>query len=217
MGAATGDFDNDGWVDLYVTNLGSNQLFRNNGNGTFTDVTGKVRHDDPRWSTSATFFDYDRDGWLDLFVANYVNFRPDMKRRCFSAGSARDYCNPAVYDPVPDKLLHNNRNGTFSDVTARARRSLASGRGLGVLASDFNGDGWTGLYVPTTATPTSCGSTRAGRLFTDEALLTGVAVPGWGSRREAWASTSATSIATAMRTCSSRIWTTRGTRCTERR
>ena len=90
MGAATGDFDNDGWIDLYVTNLGSNQLLRNNGNGTFADVTAKSRTDDPRWSTSATFFDYDRDGWLDLFVANYVNFRPDMKRNCFSAGSARD-------------------------------------------------------------------------------------------------------------------------------
>jgi len=120
MGAATGDFDNDGWIDLYVTNLGSNQLFRNNGNGTFTDVTGKSGTDDPRWSTSATFFDYDRDGWLDLFIANYVNFRADMKRNCFSAGSARDYCNPAVYDSAPDKLLHNNRDGTFSDVSARS-------------------------------------------------------------------------------------------------
>ena len=137
MGAATGDFDNDGWIDLYVTSLGPNQLFRNNGNGTFTDVTAKSGTDDPRWSTSATFFDYDRDGWLDLFVANYVNFRPDMKRSCFSAGSARDYCNPVVYDPVPDKLLHNNRNGTFSDVSAHARhrsrvRARARRHGVGL-------------------------------------------------------------------------------------
>ena len=142
MGAATGDFDNDGWIDLYVTNLGSNQLLRNNGNGTFSDVTAKGGADDPRWSTSATFFDYDRDGWLDLFVANYVNFRPDMKRNCFSAGSARDYCNPAVYNAVPDKLLHNNRDGTFSDVSSRSAIGRASGRGPPERRPDRHGLGW---------------------------------------------------------------------------
>ena len=177
MGAATGDFDNDGWIDLYVTSLGPNQLFRNNGNGTFTDVTAKSGTDDPRWSTSATFFDYDRDGWLDLFVANYVNFRPDMKRSCFSAGSARDYCNPVVYDPVPDKLLHNNRNGTFSDVSARSAIARESGRGLGVMASDFNGDGWTDLYVANDGDPNQLWiNARGSGSFADDALLAGVAV-----------------------------------------
>jgi hypothetical protein len=177
MGAATGDFDNDGWIDLYVTSLGPNQLFRNNGNGTFTDVTAKSGTDDPRWSTSATFFDYDRDGWLDLFVANYVNFRPDMKRSCFSAGSARDYCNPVVYDPVPDKLLHNNRNGTFSDVSARSAIARESGRGLGVVASDFNGDGWTDLYVANDGDPNQLWvNARGSGSFADDALLAGVAV-----------------------------------------
>ena len=177
MGAATGDFDNDGWIDLYVTSLGPNQLFRNNGNGTFTDVTARSGTDDPRWSTSATFFDYDRDGWLDLFVANYVNFRPDMKRSCFSAGSARDYCNPVVYDPVPDKLLHNNRNGTFSDVSARSAIARESGRGLGVMASDFNGDGWTDLYVANDGDPNQLWiNARGSGSFTDDALLAGVAV-----------------------------------------
>jgi hypothetical protein len=177
MGAATGDFDNDGWIDLYVTNLGSNQLLRNNGNGTFSDVTAKGGADDPRWSTSATFFDYDRDGWLDLFVANYVNFRPDMKRNCFSAGSARDYCNPAVYDGVPDKLLHNNRDGTFSDVSARSAIARESGRGLGVLASDFNGDGWNDLYVANDGDPNQLWiNTRGTGAFADDALLQGVAV-----------------------------------------
>ena len=177
MGAATGDFDNDGWIDLYVTSLGPNQLFRNNGTGTFTDVTAKSGTDDPRWSTSATFFDYDRDGWLDLFVANYVNFRPDMKRSCFSAGSARDYCNPAVYDPVPDKLLHNNRNGTFSDVSARSAIARESGRGLGVMASDFNGDGWSDLYVANDGDPNQLWiNARGSGSFADDALLAGVAV-----------------------------------------
>ncbi len=177
MGAATGDIDNDGWVDLYVTNLGSNQLFRNNGNGTFTDITAKSGTDDPRWSTSATFFDYDRDGWLDLFVANYVNFSPSMKRGCFSAGSARDYCNPAVYAPTPDTLFHNNRDGTFSDVTQRSGVGVPSGRGLGVLASDFNGDGFTDLYVANDGDANQLWiNERGSGVFRDEALLTGVAV-----------------------------------------
>jgi hypothetical protein len=177
MGAATGDIDNDGWIDLYVTNLGSNQLFRNNGNGTFTDVTARTRTDDPRWSTSATFFDYDRDGWLDLFVANYVNFRREMKRGCFSAGSARDYCNPAVYEPVSDKLFHNNRDGTFTDVTARSGLDRAAGRGLGVLATDVNGDGWTDLYVANDGDANQLWiNDRGSGVFKDEALLAGVAV-----------------------------------------
>ncbi|HYJ93237.1 MAG TPA: CRTAC1 family protein [Vicinamibacterales bacterium] len=177
MGAATGDFDNDGWIDLYVTSLGPNQLIHNNGDGTFTYVTAKSGTDDPRWSTSATFFDYDRDGWLDLFVANYVNFRPDMKRSCFSAGSARDYCNPVVYDPVPDKLLHNNRNGTFSDVSARSAIARESGRGLGVMASDVNGDGWPDLYVANDGDPNQLWiNARGSGSFADDALLAGVAV-----------------------------------------
>jgi hypothetical protein len=177
MGAATGDFDNDGWIDLYVANLGSNQLFRNNGNGTFSDVTAKTGTDDLRWSTAATFFDYDRDGWLDLFVVNYVNFRPEMKRGCFSAGSARDYCNPAVYDPVADRLLHNNGSGTFTDVSARAGITNAPARGLGVLASDINGDGWTDLYVANDGDANQLWINQRGSgAFKDEALLAGVAV-----------------------------------------
>jgi hypothetical protein len=177
MGAAVGDIDNDGWIDLFVTALGSSQLFRNNGDGTFTDVTARAGTGDSRWSTSATFFDYDRDGWLDLFVANYVSFRADLRRACFSAGSARDYCNPAVYEPTPDRLLHNNGDGTFSDVTARAGLARSSGRGLGVLASDFNGDGWTDLYVANDGDANQMWINQRGSgVFSDEALLAGVAV-----------------------------------------
>jgi hypothetical protein len=177
MGAAAGDIDNDGWIDLYVTYLGSNRMFRNNGDGTFTDVTSRSGTDDPRWSTSAAFFDYDRDGWLDLFAAGYANFRSDMKPGCFSASSARDYCNPVVYDPVADRLFHNNRNGTFTNVSARAGLDASPARGLGVLASDFNGDGWVDLYVANDGDPNQLWINQRGSgSFIDEALLAGVAV-----------------------------------------
>jgi enediyne biosynthesis protein E4 len=177
MGTATGDLDNDGWTDLYVTYLGANRMFRNNGDGTFADVTAKAGVDDGRWSTSATFFDYDRDGWLDLFVANYVNFRPEMKRQCFSAGSARDYCNPAVYDAVPDRLFHNNRNGTFSDVSTRAGFTRSPARGLGVLATDVNGDDWIDLYVANDGDPNQLWINQGeSGSFKDDGLLAGVAV-----------------------------------------
>jgi hypothetical protein len=177
MGAAAGDFNNDGRVDLYVTALGSNQLFRNEGDGTFSDVTAASGTDDPRWSVSATFVDYDNDGWLDLFVANYVNFHADMPRGCFSAGSARDYCNPVVYDPVPDRLFRNNGDGTFADVSARAGLLRAPARGLGILASDVNGDGWSDLYVANDGDANQLWVNQAGSgAFTDDALLAGVAV-----------------------------------------
>jgi hypothetical protein len=176
MGAATGDIDNDGCVDLFVTNLGSSQLFRNNCNGTFTDITARSGTDDTRWGTSATFVDYDQDGWLDLFVVNYVNFSPQMKRACFSAGSARDYCNPVVYDPVPVRLLHNNHDGTFSDVSARMGMARSPGHGLGALAVDVNEDSWPDLYVANDGDPNQLWINSRGAAFTNDALLAGVAL-----------------------------------------
>jgi hypothetical protein len=152
-------------------------MFRNNGDGTFADVTAKTGTDVPAWGTSATFFDYDRDGWLDLFVVTYVDFSVDMKRGCFSAASARDYCNPAVYAPVPDRLFHNTGNGTFTDVSARAGISKAAARGLGVLAADYNDDGWLDLYVANDGDPNQLWINQRGTgTFTDDALLAGVAV-----------------------------------------
>src|SRR6185503_17665565 len=161
-------------IDLFVTNLGSSQLFRNNCNGTFTDITARSGTGDTRWSTSATFVDYDQDGWLDLFVVNYVNFSPQMKRACFSAGSSRDYCNPVVYDPVPARLLHNNHDGTFSDVSARMGMARSPGHGLGALAVDVNEDGWPDLYVANDGDPNQLWINSRGGSFTNDALLAGV-------------------------------------------
>ena len=181
MGLATGDIDNDGYVDLYITALGPNHLLRNNRNGTFSDITARSHSDDPRWGTSATFFDYDNDGRLDLFVTNYVRFAPDMKRACYSAASARDYCNPAVYDPVTSSLFHNEGNGVFSDVSARAGITGAAARGLGVIAADVDGDGWVDIYVANDGDPNQLWINKRGSArFEDEALIRGVALDRMG-------------------------------------
>ena len=117
MGAATGDYDNDGFQDLYVTNFGNNVLYHNNGNGTFTDVTTDAGVNDPRWSSSAAFLDYDGDGHLDLFVANYLDFTVKGNKRCYAPTGEPDYCTPIAYKAVPSRLFHNLGNGKFVDVT----------------------------------------------------------------------------------------------------
>ena len=176
MGVATGDFNNDGWTDLYVTNVGPNQMLRNNGDGTFSDVIKRAGTDDPHWSTSATFFDYDRDGWLDLYVTNYVDFSADMKRECFSNTSARDYCGPDAYDPLVDRLFHNEGDGTFKDVTVSSGIRATFGAGLGVVAVDLNADGWTDIYVANDGDPNQLWINQKDGTFQDEALLAGVAL-----------------------------------------
>jgi hypothetical protein len=154
MGVAAGDFNNDGCVDLYVTTLGRNQLFRNNCNGTFTDVSKGSGVDDTGWSSSAAFLDYDRDGWLDLFVGHYLNYSTDTNANCYSVTGRLDYCPPHMYSAQPSHLYHNNRDGTFTDVTAAAGLAREFGPTLGVATADFNGDGWTSTS-PTTSSRTS--------------------------------------------------------------
>ena len=177
MGTAAGDFDNNGCVDLYVTNLERSQLFRNNCDGTFSDVSRASGAESAGWSVSAAFVDYDRDGWLDLFVGNYVYYSIDADKPCLhSIGSLRDYCPPSVYRAQPGRLYHNNRNGTFSDVTAAAGVGREFGPALGVATADFNGDGWVDIYVANDGTPNQLWINRRDGTFTNTALLAGAAL-----------------------------------------
>ena len=181
MGAAVGDYDDDGDLDLFVTAFGPDTLFRNNGDGTFTDVTAQAGVSDPLWSTSAAFLDYDRDGDLDLFVANYLGFSVASNKVCHDPLGARDYCSPRAYRPVPDRLYRNEGNGRFTDVTAEAGITKADGAGLGVATGDYNGDGWIDLYVANDATPNQLWINRHDGTFSDEGLLSGAAVNAMGN------------------------------------
>ena len=147
MGIATGDYDNDGDSDFYLTNFASNVLYRNDGNGRFTDVTDAAGVDDPRWSTSATFVDVDGDGWLDLFVTNYVADSVSANRACETPAGLLDYCSPTVYPATSDSLFRNLGDGRFEDVSVASGVASAKGAGLGVVATDLDGDGRTDLYV----------------------------------------------------------------------
>jgi len=175
MGAAVGDYDNDGDLDLYVTNFGPNVLYRNEGNGTFKDVTAESETGDPRWSTSAAFVDYDRDGDLDLYVANYVDFTIAGNKRCYDPVGNPDYCNPNQYRPLPDRLFQNQGNGRFRDVTESSRIGSAIGPGLGVTCADFNGDGWVDIYVANDGAANFLWINQKDGTFTEDALLAGAA------------------------------------------
>jgi hypothetical protein len=176
MGVAAGDFDNDGHVDLYLTNFGRNVLLHNRGDGTFADVTAESGAADPRWSVSAAFLDFDRDGWLDLFVANYTNFTIATHKPCYAPSGARDYCGPQSYDPVANRLLRNRGDGTFEDVSARAQIVGAYGKALGVSTADFNSDGWIDIYVANDGLPNQLWINQQGAPFKNEALLAGCAL-----------------------------------------
>ena len=176
MGVAVGDINNDGRPDLYLTNLGSNQMYLNQGDGTFVDVTKSSGTDDPRWSTSATFLDYDRDGWLDLMIVNYATFSTSNSPQCYAATSARDYCTPRAFAAPGNRLLHNKGDGTFADATASAGIDKEFGHGLGVVAADFNDDGWPDLYGANDGDPNQLWLNQKNGTFKNEALLAGAAV-----------------------------------------
>ena len=176
MGVASADIDNDGWPDLYLTNLGSNQMWRNNGDGTFSDITVSSGTDDNRWSVAASFFDYDADGYLDLYVGNYVDFNFAWQRICNGPTGARDYCSPAAYDPLPDRLFHNEGDGSFVDVTGRSGVSEEFGSALGVVSTDANGDGRIDIYVANDGNPNQLWINQGDGTFVNDALLAGCSV-----------------------------------------
>lgn len=176
MGVATGDVNNDGRVDLFLTNFGANQLLINNGDGTFRDTTADSGIRGSEWSVSAAFVDYDRDGRLDLYVGNYVDYTLATHKPCRSTTSARDYCSPLVYQPTVDQLYHNLGDGRFADVSRAAGITEADGGALGVIAADFNGDGWPDIYVANDGTPNQLWINQQDGRFVDEAVLGGAAV-----------------------------------------
>jgi hypothetical protein len=176
MGVCTGDYDNDGDVDLYIANFGANRMYRNDGNGTFTDVTAVSGTDDGRFSVPCAFLDYDRDGWLDLYVGNYVAHRIASNKRCYADPGYLDYCGPKAYDSEPDRLFRNRGNGTFEDVTRRAGLGSTYGAALGAIPADFDGDGWIDLYVANDGAPNQLWLNRGDGTFHDDALLGGCAV-----------------------------------------
>lgn len=149
-GVAVGDFDGDGYLDLYVTAFGPNILYKNNGNGTFTDVTAAagVAGGPAEWSTSTGFFDFDHDGDLDLYVVNYLDYRLADNPYCgLRKEGYRMYCNPTIFDGVADRLFRNDGNGKFTDVSRAAGIANPAGKGLGVTFCDYDRDGDTDIYV----------------------------------------------------------------------
>src|SRR2546423_15108617 len=150
LGCVWGDYDNDGFADLYVTQYGRNVLYHNNGNRTFTDVTDKAGvaglEFGSLFHSGATFFDYDRDGRLDLYVGSYVALSADSPRYCTISGT-RTSCPPSVYKGTPAILYHNNGNGTFTNVTAAAKIYQPQGKNLAVGAAEYANNGWPDLFV----------------------------------------------------------------------
>ena len=184
MGCACADYDGDGQVDIYVSHVGRNVLYRNNGNGTFTDVTEKASVGDLSWSTSCAFFDYDGDGNLDLFVANYLKWSRETELDCYSRGGLPDYCSPLNYKaPAMDTLYHNKGQGRFENITVAAGLDKAYGNGLGVVCADFNRDGLLDIYVANDAMPNQLWINQGNGKFVDDAMIRGCAVNTFGMPR----------------------------------
>ncbi len=176
QGVAIGDVDNDGDVDVYVTNYGTDAFYRNNGDGTFALEDAGLSNE--AWGTSATFGDYNRDGYLDLYVVNYVQFDPEMV--CRGKHSAPDYCNPQVFEPAGDRLFRNNGDGTFTDVTRQTGIAAMPGRGLGVVCLDLTADGWADFYVANDGEANQLWVNQTDGTFAEEAILHGLAFNAYG-------------------------------------
>ena len=186
MGVAIGDYDNDGYQDIFISGVGNCVLYHNNGNGTFTDVTASSGIKATQWGSSALWFDYDNDGKLDLFVAEFANY--SNERLCSQAdsyggmgnnsggdASGFRYCNPRVLTPMASHLYRNLGNGKFEDVSQNTGISYQPGKAWGVVAADFNGDGYTDLFVSNDTMPNFLWANRQGKAFEEIGLQAGVA------------------------------------------
>lgn len=178
IGVAAADYDNDGAADLFLAGVGRNTLYRNRGDGAFEDVTkaaglSGAAHS-RNWSVSAGWFDYDADGWLDLFVVNYVVWSPEKERPC-AVGRVRTYCHPRYYEGLPNQLYHNNRDGTFTDVSETSGIAAYIGKGMGVAFLDYDLDGRLDVFVANDTVPNFLFRNEGGGRFREVALVAGVA------------------------------------------
>lgn len=192
VGVAVGDLSNDGFPDIYVTNVGQDRLFLNERNGHFRDITELAGVSNSRWSAAACFVDYDRDGWLDLYVSNYIDYFPS--RQCYGPSGRRDYCGPGSFEKTVDKLWHNVSASAapdhlanaaaegirFEDVSVTAGIAKRRGSGLGVMAIDFNNDGWQDIYVANDMVANFLWINQHDGTFEDDALLQGVSYDAQG-------------------------------------
>jgi enediyne biosynthesis protein E4 len=187
MGVAIGDYDNDGWPDIFLANVTRNQLLRNNHDGTFADVTAKAGvggaalDGKKMWSISAGWFDYDNDGRLDLFVSNYCKWEVNKDPFCGPNPQTRAYCHPKNYPALPNTLYRNNGDGTFTDVSAQMGVDKFYGKGMGVAFADYDHDGFTDVFVANDNAPNLLFHNMAGKKFEEAALETGVAYPQSGA------------------------------------
>jgi len=176
MGVAVGDYDNDGYDDLFVTSYGQSRLFHNNGNGTFTDVTQQAGLLGPKeFSSSAAWVDYDRDGRLDLIVGNYVLWTPATDLYCTLDGKSKSYCTPESYKGTSVRLWHNRGDGTFEDVTQKAGLDEPTSKTLGVAVLDYDSDGWPDLLFSNDTQPNKLYRNNGNGTFTEKAVVAGVA------------------------------------------